>query len=296
MRQGESDLVIVGAGPAGVAAAVMAASLGMSSVVIDSGRIGGRAYEIGAIENLPGWRSGHQLACALEHDLGRLVDQAAITVMPGHVAEVHGRPGCVEVALDDGQHLTGPAAVVATGVHALKASDVGWLTAPPRLSFHPLWRAHPEHLGEHAVVLGADRPLGTWLRNHPRARMRLQVLCPPADEYKANEVARDGRVELVTAASATISPTENGGWRVVTGDGRELAAASDALLSNLGSRPAAVTGLMRGDDGYCPSDLQHSRVKVAGDLRSARFQRLVTAQGSGAQAVLELYYAQALSA
>lgn len=66
------------------------------------------------------------------------------------------------------------------------------------------------------------------------------------------------------------------------------------VLSNLGNTPAALAGLTIGEDGYCPPDQQHPRIRIAGDLRSARYQRIATAQGSGAEAVLSCYYATAL--
>lgn len=53
-----------------------------------------------------------------------------------------------------------------------------------------------------------------------------------------------------------------------------------------------VTGdLVRDTDGYCPPAGQHPRITVAGDLRSARFQRIMTAMGSGSEAALRAYYA-----
>lgn len=42
---------------------------------------------------------------------------------------------------------------------------------------------------------------------------------------------------------------------------------------------------------YCPPIGQHPRIIVAGDLRSARFQRIMTALGSGSEAALHAYYA-----
>ncbi|MYS32518.1 pyridine nucleotide-disulfide oxidoreductase, partial [Streptomyces sp. SID4920] len=58
------------------------------------------------------------------------------------------------------------------------------------------------------------------------------------------------------------------------------------------SAPAAPAGdPVRGADGYCAPADQHPRVLVAGDLRSARYQRIMTALGSGSEAALHAYYA-----
>jgi thioredoxin reductase len=45
------------------------------------------------------------------------------------------------------------------------------------------------------------------------------------------------------------------------------------------------------DSSRCLPDRQHPRVLTAGDLRSTRFQRIMTATGSGSEAALRAYYA-----
>ncbi|SFX72812.1 thioredoxin reductase (NADPH)/alkyl hydroperoxide reductase subunit F [Streptomyces atratus] len=75
-------------------------------------------------------------------------------------------------------------------------------------------------------------------------------------------------------------------------DGVRQTITADAAYLSIGSAPTAPSGdLIRGVDGYCPPTDQHPRVIVAGDLRSARFQRITTALGSGSEAALHAYYA-----
>lgn len=75
-------------------------------------------------------------------------------------------------------------------------------------------------------------------------------------------------------------------------DGVHRTVTADAVFLSLGSAPAVPPGdLIRGPDGYCPPTDQYPRVIVAGDLRSARFQRIMTALGSGSEAALRAYYA-----
>ncbi|MGI5346982.1 oxidoreductase [Streptomyces sp. CA-250714] len=210
-----------------------------------------------------------------------------------------------ETVLDDGRTLAAGAVVVATGVTALTPEHVTWIDAPEGLCPPPLWRARPQDVaggdaghagvgrGAPAVVLGGDRPLGTWLRAHPDAAVHLDVLHPPGDAYKTAELAGDSRVRLYEVDHVTVTP-EGDGYRVAgrgSGGGVHEVTTS-ALFGNIGSRPAVLDGaLVSGPDGYCPPAAQRPRVLVAGDLRSARHQRIVTAQGSGAEAVLTHYYA-----
>lgn len=110
-------------------------------------------------------------------------------------------------------------------------------------------------------------------------------------------MVRDKRVRLVSVDHVNIAASKLGaGWTVDVTDraGQRKVYAVDTLLTNLGNRPAALEGLERSADGYCPTPLQHPRIRIAGDLRSAQYQRIATAQGSGAEAVLASYYASAL--
>ncbi|WP_128380359.1 FAD-dependent oxidoreductase [Streptomyces cavernae] len=297
-RSRDTDVLVVGAGPAGVAAAVMAASLNLRTMVVEAGPVGGKLHRIGALENVPGsWSTGPQLAKALAVDLERLEKAGRCTVVQGIAARVSGHDDRAELALDDGRVLTTEFIVVATGVTDLAPSDAAWITASAEFSAPPLWRATPQDLTARTYVLGADRPLGTWLRAHPDVKTTLHVLCPPADAYKAAEVEADDRVRLVPISHAAITkPSYGGGWTVeVEGhDGAKTIYAATSVLNNLGNKPAAVTGLVSGEDGYCPPERQHRRIWIAGDLRSARYQRIATAQGSAAEAVLTYYYETAL--
>lgn len=76
-------------------------------------------------------------------------------------------------------------------------------------------------------------------------------------------------------------------------DGLRKMFMATTVLSNLGNKPAVLTGLVEDGEGYCPPDLQHPRIRIAGDLRSSRYQRISTGQGSGAEAVLACYYSDA---
>ncbi|MFF4179499.1 NAD(P)/FAD-dependent oxidoreductase [Streptomyces sp. NPDC001750] len=294
----ETDVLVVGAGPSGVAAAVMAASLNLRTVVVEAGAIGGKLHVIGALENVPGnWSTGPQLAEALAADLDRLQQADRCSVMQGRAVSVTGYDDRAELVLEDGRALSAQLIVVATGVAALAPPDADWISAPADLSVPPLWRTKPADLAGRTYVLGGDRPLGTWLRTHPHSSTTLYVLCPPADDYKIAEVAGDERVRVVPVAHVALSPMAYGDeWslQVKNRQGEYKSYVAKTVLNNLGNAPAGLEGLASSEDGYCPPGKQHPRIRVAGDLRSAQFQRITTAQGSGAEAVLASYYASVL--
>lgn len=295
---GSTDLLIVGGGPAGVSAALTAASLGMRSTLVEADRIGSKLYAIGALENLAGgWTNGPQLAKALTADMERLEAASACTVVLGRALSISANEDQAQVVLADGRDLRARAAVVATGVSTLGIEDVDWVDAPGLAPPEPLWRTMPEAMQKRRriVIVGADRPLGTWLRAHPETDVLFHVLHPVSDRYKTEEVAGDPRVHLEETTRATLLPIP-GGVRVTAqraGGGAHTFAA-DVVLMNAGSKPAALSGLSSGADGYCPADAQDRRILIAGDLKGARMQRIAIAMGDGQRCALTPYYERAL--
>ncbi|WP_435861535.1 pyridine nucleotide-disulfide oxidoreductase [Streptomyces milbemycinicus] len=303
----EAGLIVVGGGPAGCAAAVMAAGLGMRSVLVDPGEVLCRTLErIPVLGNVLGFSTGPALAAAITADVAR--SDLCRVELGRRAVRIGAYEDRVEVATvpmeasGSGLLLTAPYAVVATGVGPLRPEDMGWIDGGEGLALPPLWEADPAALtGRTALVLGADRPLGTLLRAHPGLDSRFIVACPPGDAYKAEEIAGDPRVELVPVRHLTLAPPLPGEppapevpltAEVLTVDGGQRTLTGHRGFRNLGSGPTPPGGDLSADaSGYCPPSRQHPRVFTAGDLRSARFQRIATAMGSGSEAALGAYYA-----
>ncbi|MFI1257521.1 FAD-dependent oxidoreductase [Streptomyces netropsis] len=290
----DTDLLIIGGGPAGCAAARMAASVGMRSILIEPDVLCRNLYRIPALNNvLGGYASGSELADSITTELKST--ELCYLELGRLVTELRADDDYVTVTLDSGTRLTAPYAIVATGVGPLQPRDVAWITAPDSLALPPLWRAEADEVESRTLlVLGGDRPIGTFLRANPTTDTRLLVAYPAADEYKIDEVREDPRVTLLPVEHLTLSP---GGGTTVTAeavdlDGARHAVTVEAAYLSIGSAPTAPSGdLIRSADGYCPPADQHPRIIVAGDLRSARFQRIMTALGSGSEAALHAYYA-----
>jgi thioredoxin reductase (NADPH)/alkyl hydroperoxide reductase subunit F len=157
-----------------------------------------------------------------------------------------------------------------------------------------LWGAKvPETAAGSILVIGADRPLGTFLRAHAALDAAVLVAYPPEDDYKVDEVRRDARVTLLPVAGLSVSADGDSVFTAewVDREGHPGSRTPDAVYANLGSAPVPPPGALVPDtSGYCPPDRQHSRIITAGDLRSARFQRIMAATGSGSEAALRAYY------
>ncbi len=117
-----ADLIIVGAGPAGLSAAVYGASEGLRTILLDDIVIGGQAAASSRIENFLGFPtglSGADLAFRAELQAVKFGARVA-TPRQAQKLQASSDPGFYEVALDDGALLRGRAVVIATGARYRK--------------------------------------------------------------------------------------------------------------------------------------------------------------------------------
>ena len=119
------DLIIVGAGPAGLAAAVYAASEGLDVLVIETGSPGGQAGSSSKIENYLGFPtglSGQELAARA---LAQTEKFGAKMMVAHSVAKLDCAKRPYKVVLDNGNRLAARAVVIATGAQYNKPRIAG---------------------------------------------------------------------------------------------------------------------------------------------------------------------------
>lgn len=117
---GVRDLIIVGAGPSGLAAAVYAASEGLDSLLIEAESPGGQAGSSSKIENYLGFPtgiSGQELAARALHQAQKF---GARMMVAHSAAKLSCNGGPYELQLDDGTTLAARAIVIATGAQYKK--------------------------------------------------------------------------------------------------------------------------------------------------------------------------------
>jgi thioredoxin reductase (NADPH) len=110
------DVVIVGAGPAGLAAAVYAAAEGLDSLVIEREAIGGQAGTSSRIRNYLGFSRGVSGAELAQRAYQQAWVFGAGFLLMHEVAAISGDADRHVVAIADGTEVTGRAIVLATGV------------------------------------------------------------------------------------------------------------------------------------------------------------------------------------
>ena len=299
----EVDLLIVGAGPAGLAAAVYGASEGLDTLVVESTALGGQAGSSRRIENylgFPAGISGSELT-------GRAVTQArkfrARTATPYRALSLEPGSGRHLVRLEEDREIAARAVLLATGAQ-YRRLQVERLDEFEGLTVFYAAGAPEAQLctGSRVGVVGGGNSAGqaaVWLA---RGGALVTLLHRRADlhetmsDYLIRELERYGVLVRDRSEIAALHG-EDGHLAAVTLKSGELLALS-FLFFFLGALPCTewledavardhdgfiLTGAAANADELLATDVPG--VFAAGDVRSGSTKRCATAVGEGAMAV-----------
>ena len=110
-----ADVIVVGAGPAGLAASVYAASEGLSVITIDSGNPGGQAGTSSKIENYLGFPTGVSGQELTDRAVIQALKFGVSLTAPVKAASLEQQEKGFSVSLTDGRTIGSKAVVIATG-------------------------------------------------------------------------------------------------------------------------------------------------------------------------------------
>lgn len=110
------DVVIIGAGPAGLAAAVYGSSEGLKTLLIERRAPGGQAGTSSRIENYLGFPAGLSGADLTRRAISQATRLGAEFLSPSEVKEIRQRDGYKTIILDDGPEINSRSIVITTGV------------------------------------------------------------------------------------------------------------------------------------------------------------------------------------
>ena len=255
------DVVVVGAGPAGLSAAVYGASEGLRTLVVDEGGIGGQARSSSSIRNYLGFPKGISGSRLAE----QAYEQASVfgaSFLFMHRATALGRSGHgFEVTLSDARRLSASAVILATGasyrrlgVPALEAlNGAGVFYGGPASEAHAL-------SGREAYVVGGGNSAGQaalhLARYARRVRLvaRAQSLAAGMSHYLVRELEATRNVESLTGTTVVGGGGEGRLQELVlrqNATGEEQTVAADGLFVLIGAHPHTgwLPESMARDDG-----------------------------------------------
>ena len=319
------DLVVIGAGPAGLAAAVYGASEGLHTAVIERDAPGGQASQSARIENylgFPNGLSGEDLSHRATTQARRL---GAEMVFARGVESLEQRGLVHAVCFGDGTEIEARAVIVATGVsyRRLTAEGLGELTG--RGVFYGASASDARATKDDDVyIVGAANSAGQAALHLARFAHRVVLLvrgdgleksmsrylierieaCPNVEVRLRTEIARGGgddhleSLTLLDHATGTEEEVKANWLFVFIGASPHTAWLGDAIARD--ERGFILTGpdvaALSGDGPRWPLPrppflLETSRpgVFAAGDVRLASLKRVASAVGEGSSAVSNVH-------
>ena len=315
------DLVIVGGGPSGLAAAVYGASEGLKTLMIEREAPGGQAGTTSRIDNYLGFPVGLSGADLARRAVAQATRLGAEILTPQEVVGVTVEDPYKVVKLADGSQLSCQALLVATGVEyrklnlpdadRLAGSGIYYGGATTEASFYR---------GERVAVMGGGNSAGqaaVWLARYAE---HVTVL------IRGDSLSAGMSAYLVDQIAATANITVRTGVNVVAIHGGETLEAIDIAARADGSQERLEVAAMfvfigqaprtdwlgdlveRDDSGFVLTGVDLKRVGdhprgwplarepfmletnvpgifSAGDVRSASVKRIASSVGEGAMAV-----------
>ncbi len=313
------DVAIVGAGPAGLAAAVYAASEGVSALVLDSRSFGGQAGASARIENYLGFPTGIAGMALMARAYNQAEKFGAEMAIPDEVVSLQddliSSGGRFLLGLANGERVSARAVIVASGAR-YRRLDVKNLAAFEGSCVH-YWASPLEArlcAGQEVALVGAGNSAGqgaVYLASQG-AKVWLLVRGPGLEatmsRYLIDRVAALPNVEVLTQTEVSALEGQGGvleaiRWRQGP-SGREIRQPIRHLFLFIGAKPNTewlsqygvaldAKGFVRTDadlgGGGRPLETNRPGVFAIGDVRSGSVKRVAAAVGEGAQVVATLH-------
>jgi thioredoxin reductase (NADPH) len=313
------DLVIVGGGPAGLAAAVYGASEGLKTVMVEREAPGGQAGTSSRIENylgFPAGLSGSDLARRAT-DQARRLGAELLTMQDVCTLKAEGAGRLVD--LSGGGTLSANCVLVASGVSYRKLDTPGFadLTGAGIYYGAALTEARSCR-DQEVVIIGGANSAGQAAVYFSGYARRVTILVRSSLEksmshYLIDQLKNLPNVEVRTGTTATAAEGEGGRLRrlrVSGPDGEDDTVDADACFVFIGASPRTdwLEGVVARDErGFilAGSDARENGwplkrepyllettvpgVFVAGDVRARSFKRVASAVGEGSMAVTMIH-------
>jgi len=316
------DVAIIGAGPAGLAAAVYGASEGLCTALVDALAVGGQIGTTSRLENYLGFPVGISGDEFAQRAYIQALRFGASIVLPATATGLSGDATAQLIQFDTGDTITARSVIIATGVTYRKIDATGLdRLAGLGVFYSPLGVDDEIHPGDPVVIVGGGNSAGQaaiWLagRGHPVIMaLRGADLAESMSRYLIGRIA--GRPDIEVRYHTEVRELVGSRWlerveveNVATGTRETVRAA--ALVILVGAEPHTdwlAARVMLDEAGYIVTGsalgpgtrYQSARtgryrdpylletsvpgVFAAGDVRSGSVKRAAAAVGEGSIAV-----------
>jgi len=317
------DLIVVGAGPAGLAAAMYGASEGLRTLVLERVAVGGQAGSSSRIENYLGFPTGISGGDLTQRAAVQAQKFGASLSNPCTAVSLEEAAGNFVVSLTDGTDVPGRAVIVATGARYRKLDAARLEQFESRGVYYAATELEARSCaGSPVVVAGGGNSAGQaalFLANAGSAVtivIRGPDLAANMSRYLVDRIEADKRISV--RRSTRIMALEGDQFLTgvrIGGPGGEETLAATALFSFIGAEPASewLSGFATLDDhGFVLTDRSLGREHLGqrweklgrsplpfetsqpglfavGDVRSGSTKRVAAAVGEGSAAVSSVH-------
>ena len=296
------DVLIVGGGPAGVAAGVYAGAEGLSALVVEDLAVGGQAGTSSRIENYMGFPTGISGADLVWRGEVQATKFGTRFAMPHRAVSLGERDGLFRVTLEDGRELCARAVVVATGVQYRRLPIEGL----ERLEGAGIYYAATDVEARwcrdtDAVVIGGGNSAGqaamflSRTARHVHLLVRGDSLAASMSDYLSSRLDADPAITIHHGAEMTALHGEDHLEAIdVREGGATRRLGTRAVFVMVGAAPNTewLSGCVELDaKGFVRSGAEVGRsspyetsrpgVFVVGDVRSGSVKRVASAVGEG---------------
>ena len=292
------DLIVVGAGPAGLTAALYAAREGQRVLVLDKGPVGGQLATTDRLDNFPGFPEGIE-GREFASRLGQQAKRFGVEILNATVvAELKWSDSCRTVRVADGQEYGAAAVLLASGSTYRRLNVAGEEEFIGAGVHFCATCDGPFYKGKHVAVVGGGNSAGeeslflTRFAEHVTLLVRGESMT--ASKLVAEKVSDHKRISVIYSTSVTRLEGNGSLERLVTaGPDGEHAIDVPGVFLFIGLQPNTewLPGTIDRDGaGFLATNSAMQTnipgVFAAGDVRSGSTKQAASSAGEGAAAAL----------